>query len=239
MEEELATGIPTNMYSKRPYRGINYLSLSMCNYASPQYITFKQCKDLGGNIKPGEKGNIIIFWKIIEIPQANESQTKKVPYLRYTHAFNITQTTLHHADEVIPPADHSSIISRITTDVAINHNTMNCFYSPAEDAIYLPSINKFDTEDEYYSALFHEAIHATGSANRLNRFSRNDKVTEELVAEIGAAFLCAKLGVTGEVRHAGYIKHWSKILKDDNKAIFKAAAEASKAVEFLMGSVDN
>ena len=231
------TGIPTNLKSKRPYQGINYISLSMLNYASPYYVTYKQCEEMGGRIKPGQKGNIIIFWKIVEVPTNDESEdVRSVPYIRYTYAFNITQTTLYR-DEIIKPArDHSDIISGITKDVMIRHNTMKCFYSPGEDVIYIPNVNMFDSEKEYYSALFHEAIHATGNKNRLNRFSTIDKVKEELVAEIGSSYLCSIVGIAPSTidNQAAYIASWIKRAATDKTLFTSAAILAQHAVDYIM-----
>lgn len=111
-------------------------------------------------------------------------------------------------------------------------------FVPGMNWVHMPPISKFESTTSYYATLFHELVHWTGHKTRLdrdmsNRFGDAGYSMEELVAELGAAFLCAEFGITGEVRHAGYIEHWLKILKDDKKAIFKAAAEASKAVEYL------
>jgi len=244
------SGLPENAITGRQYNGINTLILWLMGgelgYASHRWCTYKQAREANGFVRKGEKSIPVVFYKPLTKDVENASgelEEKTIPMLRIFNVFNLDQID-GFADN--PAADSTKKLPGI--DDFINMTGVKLVpgspaFVPSMNWVHMPPIDMFETNTSYYATLFHELIHWSGHKTRLdrnmsNRFGDAGYAVEELVAELGAAFLCAKFGVTGEVRHAGYIEHWLKVLKDDNKAIFKAAAEASKAVEDLMSSVE-
>ena len=239
-------GLPQNLISKRPYNGINFLSLCTANYPSPYYLTFLQCKEKGGYVKRDEKGQLIIFWKLMDkdMPGDEETESARIPLTRYSYVYNITQTSLY--DDKPEPTSIvgcEEIINNIKDRPVIKHNTIRCYYSPVEDFISLPMPEDFNSTEEYYSTLFHELIHWTGHKSRLARieYGRDvtEKATEELIAEIGSSYLCGLCGISSAVidNQASYIDGWLSHLKHDPAYFIKAATAASKAVNFIMNNI--
>ena len=242
------------------YQGINVLLLWMeraeKGYISNQWMTFKQAKTLGGNVKKGEKSTTVVFFKPLVIKEKLENGDdvlKNIPILKTFNVFNLDQ--IENLPEkfntvVEEDPDFEPLTGRIAsadkyvenTGAIINHGGNQAFFAPAFDAIHLPEFKNFKTVEDYYSTLFHELIHWTNTKERLDRnfegskrFGQKGYATEELCAEIGACFLNAKLGIEKTVRedHASYIQSWLKALKNDKKFIFTASAKASQAVAFL------
>lgn len=238
-------GIPQNFISKKMYHGINFMLLSTTDFASSFFLTFLQCKEKEGSIKAGEKGLPIVFFKMMDYFERNkkdEIEMKSFPFLRYSTVFNLQQTTLYKDEEIEKTFfDAENIINNVP-GLVLKNNFTGCYYSPKNDYISLPKENDFNCIDEYYSALFHELIHWTGHPNRLHRFetkkSDNESYSfEELVAEIGAAYLCNLANIKSDdiiTNQTGYIQGWLKELKNDKKLIFKASAEAQRAVNFIL-----
>lgn len=252
--------MPGNYKSKKNYRGINLLYLSMLPFESPFYMTYKQIEELGGNVKKGEKGIPVVFWKFFgtksEDPDTGaEIFEKKGAMVRYYTIFNTDQC--EGLDIVIPKAEDEktlefnpikeceSIIESFKNKPVIEHKGIRACYSPLQDVVTMPENERFHSCEKYYSTLFHELVHGTGHYSRLNRegfmsgasFGSNKYSKEELIAEMGAAFLCAHAGIENETidNSAAYLKGWIKVLKEDNKILLSAAQQAQKAFDHILG----
>lgn len=248
--------LPRNFISKRPYHGINLLMLTMSNYDTPYWLTFKQAKELGGTIKKGEHGTPVIFWKLLEVlddtPEPEEeNKIKTIPYLQYYTVFNLSQTegiaTPENAQQAKEPLAACEAIIEGFTDKPETVHTMEprAYYRPATDTVHMPTRSSFVSPEEYYSTLFHEYTHATGHEKRLNRhaeentnfdFGSKDYSREELVAELGSAFLCAEAQIDNSVldNNTAYLQSWLRELQADSKLVIHASARASKAVEYIL-----
>lgn len=243
-------GPPRNLITGRPYRGINHLLLGFLNYASNEFLTFRQVKDLGGSVKKGEKAHLIVFWHWPEKAIEEKEEERRKPILRYYFVFNRTQcNNLPSVDEVPvtindPIEVCEEIIARIPKGPEIVHRENEAYYNVTEDFINMPRLEMFFSSEEYYACLFHEEIHATGHINRLNRkeivepnvFASESYSIEELTAEIGACYLTSYAGIMpqGVMNHVAYIQCWLKRLKEDKRFIVYAAAHAQKAADYLL-----
>lgn len=238
-----------NHISGAAYRGINRLLLGMSSmgngFTSPAWATYKQWQEKGVQVQKGSKGTAIVFFKPIGGKENAETGAKESGYcvIRGYTVFNATQTDLPVPAVSVPDAAFNpvpaceSFIAK--TGASIAHGGDAAFYMPSMDRIQLPQKSAFDSEASYYATAFHELTHWTGSESRLDRnlsgrFGNPAYAFEELIAEMGAAFVCATHGIQGELRHAGYIGNWLKACREDNKAIFKAASLAQKAADYLM-----
>jgi len=237
-------GLPANFISKRTYRGINFLSLSLKDFASPYYLTFYQCKQRGGSIISGEKSSMVIYYKLID-NENEEHERRSIPFLRYSNVFNITQTSLDLDDVELPTLlSCESIIDNMKEKPTIKNNISRCYYTPREDYISLPKITNFDSSEEFYSTLFHELIHWTGHGSRVSRaslveFDDENYSYEELVAEIGSSYLSALCGISTKVvdNQAAYIQGYLKLSKEKELVFPQAAKDAQKAVAFILGDI--
>jgi antirestriction protein ArdC len=256
-------GVPKNLISKRAYRGINLWLLLSLNYARNLFLTFDQLKKIGGSVKQGEHGHVVVFWKTIEASEngsgdgvgdaggAGGARTRKT-FLRYYKVFNIEQCT--GVPEKLLPENAASDLSSLTECEAIVETMPACpaikfkdgmaYYNIAEDFINMPKKKNFASMEGYYATLFHELVHATGHEKRLNRptlaemaerGSENYSI-EELVAELGTAYLCSWTGILHkEIKNsAAYIAGWLKPLKNDKRFIIRAAGDAQKAVDYIL-----
>jgi antirestriction protein ArdC len=226
-------GLPMNFITKRPYNGINFLSLLINDFPSPYYLTFLQCKERKGLINTGSKGELIVYWSINDVALKDE-EVRRIPFIRYSHVFNLSQTNLFHdKTDGYKIVSCEELLSRLNTQPVIKHNISKCYYSPLGDYISLPLITDFDSNEEYYSALFHEIIHWTGHQSRLNR--NDDYAFEELIAEIGCSYICGLCGLSEASlnNQVSYIDHWLTKLKSNPDYIILASQKAQKAVEFL------
>jgi len=237
--------LPVNISTRRLYNGINipilWAAASKRGYPTHEWLSFKQALAMDACVRKGEKGTTIVFVK--KIPNADaEAELKSITVLRTYSVFNVSQIdgltpTPPTERPAVPRVDHVEAFVK-ATKAEVRHGSYEPCYIPSEDAVCLPAIEHFNGAEHYYATLLHECVHWTGAEKRLNRQLRNrfgtkDYAAEELVAELGAAFLCAHLGVKGELRHAGYIGSWLKLLKEDSRAIFTAAAKASEASNYL------
>ena len=238
-----------NIVSGKPYRGINRLLLGMSSmahgFASPVWATYKQWQEQGAQVKAGEKATSIVFFKPIAGAKNEETGESEAGYcvIRGYAVFNATQTNLP-VSLFEPPATEFNAVPAceqfiVKTGASISHGGDAAFYMPSQDRIQLPNKSAFDVPASYYATAFHELTHWTSDKARCDRvlgtrFGHPEYAFEELVAEIGAAYLCADHSIQGELRHAGYIANWLKACRADNKAIFKAAALAQKAADYLM-----
>lgn len=249
--------IPRNLVSGKAYRGINVFLLNSMNYGSPYWLSFKQAQALGGTVRKGEKSTPIIFWKWLEGEDEKTSEKKRIPFLRYYCGFNATQ-----CEGIKYPAtektlrEHNAIASaeKIVADMpkrpVIYHGGDRAAYSPALDCVYMPQPQAFTTGENYYSVLLHELTHATGHQTRLNRkgvaasegewsaFGSTPYAKEELVAEMGAAFLCGHAGFVERTidSSAAYIAGWLERLKNDHRLVVQAAAQAQKAADYILNA---
>jgi len=250
------TGVtPANLISKKPYRGVNVWLLGCQGYGNPYWLTYKQAIDNSGHVKKGEKGTLIVFWKTRPIKQHNDSDidetAETIPLLRYYKVFNVEQC--EDVDYPTWKKPDNNPIERCE-DVIVGY--MDCpeikpdlsqaFYSPTSDYIGMPPIDQFNGSNAYYSALFHELTHSTGHENRLGRgtvtsnhsYGSEDYSKEELIAEMGASFLCNITGINNTAvttNNAGYIQGWLKRLKEDNRLIVQAGSKAQAAVDYILG----
>jgi antirestriction protein ArdC len=237
-----------NLLSQKPYQGINRLILGLSGmvnkYDVPVWASYKQWESIGGNVRKGEKGTRIVFFSKVSKENKTTGDTESYSVLKAYWVFNASQIDgidIVPADTVqkpFTPIEYAE--SRIVkTGAALSHGGDAAFYAPSVDRIQLPNKGTFNSEANYYATAFHELVHWTGAKHRLDRnlekgrFGNPAYAFEELVAEMGAAFLCNDYGIQGELRHAGYIQSWLKALRDDSKAVFKAAALAQKAADYL------
>lgn len=256
-----AQGLPLNPTTEKHYQGINILALWFNQqakaFSSNEWATFKQWKDKGAQVRKGEKGSRIIFYKPLIKSEANEkgdTEATVIPMLRQFTVFNACQVEGYegHPKAEIPRQDvvtRNAVLDQFctATGAAIRNEENRAFYNPKEDYINIPDTSLFiDTEkvsatEQYYSTVLHELTHWTGAKHRLDRFGstgnikRKEYAFEELIAELGSAFLCAQFNVqqTLPENHAIYIKSWLQDLKNDKTHIFKAAAQASKAFDYV------
>ena len=235
----------------REYRGINVFLLGLAGYESPYWLTYRQAIERGGHVRKGEKGRAVVLWRWLE----DEEKGDEFPILRYYTVFNVAQCEGIKAPE--PPARTFSpiegaeriIASLPETHARILHGIAGASYAPAPDEVRLPSREAFRTDEEYYGTLFHELTHSTGHESRLGRrgiadrarFASHEYSEEELVAEMGAAFLghvAGILPVTLE-NSAAYLRSWVKVLKGDSRLVVRAASAAQKAADWLLGRKPN
>jgi len=248
-----------NYVTKREYHGINLLLLSMEEHQSSEFLTFKQIRDLKESVKKGSRADMVIFFRRYEVeardkdgnPEFDEKTgepKKELRFaLRYYNVFNLDQTT-------IPLPDYGNgerskecedILQNLKNFPVIEEGGNKTSYNPVLDALNIPSKKEFKDREKYYSSTFHELIHATGHETRLNRkdfklnYYGSEKYSkEELIAEIGASFLCARCGIENKTidNSAAYIQGWLKRLNNDKTLIISAAAQAQKAVDYILNN---
>lgn len=258
----LSLTMPVNAVSGHEYRGTNVLMLwgsaKQSGYAENRWATFKQWSEKGARVRKGEKGTPIIFFKMLDRKNADADATAadgddaRIPCARVSWVFNVAQIEGYVAEPTAQPERNDvAIVERAdhlvaSTKAVIRHEGNKAYYRPSTDQIVMPPKNLFtgtstsSATESYYGVLLHELTHWT--APRLERefgkrFGDNAYAAEELVAELGASFLCAKLGIEAEPRadHANYVASWLKILKGDRKALVTAASRAADAADYLMG----
>jgi len=253
---------PKNIASGQLYRGINVVTLwveaQIHGYSVPVFGTYKQWHEAGCQVRRGEKASLVVFYKEYEVdaePQ-KESDDGKDTGVRWVAkgywVFNAEQVDGYEMPEVpeVSPVERNARVDAFiaATGAVVRHAGQSAYYDAKADHIQMPEAGLFTGTDTsnateaYYSTLLHEACHWTGHKSRLDRdlgmrFGKDAYAAEELIAELGAAFLCADLQVTPSLRddHAAYIDHWLKIMKADKKSIFTAAAKANQALQFLYG----
>jgi len=242
------SGLPVNISSSNNYRGINVPLLGCASakkgFDSNVWGTYKQWADKGGQVKQGEKGTMAVFYKSLNIKDDETDEEKKIPMLRRFVLFNSDQVD---GVEVVKPVTFindtieagQAILSGSGAD--IRHGGSVAFYTKGEDYIAMPDLERFHSSTDYYLTAFHELTHWTAHKSRLDRnmssrFGDNAYALEELIAEMGSAFLAAHTGLSVEPRedHAKYLNSWLNVLKADKKAIFTAASKAQAASDFIL-----
>lgn len=257
------TGLPKSLTTGREYRGLNILMLGTTDHTSRYWVTYRQAQSLGGHVRQGEKASFVVYWKWRtpeELQRAREKTGKAdlAPCFPFTSAvFNLDQVEgLDRPEDDVPNRNHGRLdIAERLFDVMpdkpeiVHAVTKEPAYNPRLDRITLPHLSQFENADEYYGTLFHELIHSSGHPKRLNRFPVTpetpsdrfeDYSFEELVAEFGAAFLCAFAGISNpasEALQASYIAGWSQALRRDNRLIVRAASAAQRATDYIRGKV--
>jgi antirestriction protein ArdC len=242
-----ATGVmPHNGATHRPYHGINVMLLwaerEAKGYSTSNWMTYRQALALGGQVRAGEKSTTVVFTKKLHIKDKETEEQRTVGMLRTYAVFNEGQIDgLTTAEpEILAPEQSieavEAFLDAARADIRIGGN--RACYVPSHDFIALPPKVQFKGLEHFYATSLHEHVHWAGAKPRLdrdlgNRFGTKAYAAEELIAELGAAFLCAHLGIQGELRHADYIATWISLLKEDERAIFTAASKASQAADFL------
>ena len=251
-----APGLPRNGLTSRNYSGVNVLILWGAvienGYPSQSWLTFRQALEAGGNVRKGERGTRVVYADRFT-PEAEKERARQtggearaVPFLKRFTVFNVAQCeglcpglaagpAPLPERQIVPVAE--AVIAASGVDFRIGGN--RAFYVPAHDYVQVPPQPAFFEQINYYRTALHELTHSTGHASRLDRkilnpFGSKDYAREELVAEMGSAFLCAALGIEPTVRHADYLASWLEVLREDNRAIFCAASAASKAADWIM-----
>ena len=242
------TGImPQNAATGRAYHGINipllWHAAAAKGYATHAWLTYKQAGALNAQVRKGERSTTIVFTKRITVKNRDTEDEKAISMLKTFPVFNVSQVDGLPDTPVIAdvPAEerHETLDAFIAaTKADIRHGGDIACYVPSLDFINMPLRGAFNSPEHYYATGLHELAHWTGAKTRLDRdltgrFRTRSYAAEELVAEMGAAFLCAHLSIAGELRHAGYIQNWLELLKEDNRAIFTAASRASQAADYL------
>ena len=253
---KLCTGpaicIPYNPVGHYAYHGINILALwasqQQSAYATAEWATFRQWQAVGAQVRKGEKGTLTVFFNVSGSSQKSTESDEHEPRRHFiakaAYVFNAAQVdgfVRLPPPELTPIERHAVAEAFIQASRAsIYHDSRQACYIPGKDEIHLPPDGAFKDAQSYYSVALHELVHWSGHASRCdrdlhNRFGSEAYAAEELIAELGSAFLCAELGISPEPRidHARYIESWLRILKKDKRAIFTAAAKANQAVMFL------
>jgi|CZKV01.1.fsa_nt_gi antirestriction protein ArdC len=251
-------GLPKSLASGHEYRGVNILVLGSTEYTSRYWMTYLQAVKLGGFVRKGEKATPVVYWKWRtpeELAKLAEKTGKEnlAPCVPFVSAvFNLEQTEgiPAPADDLKPDSDRRLQAAELMLEVMpdkpeiVHTITSQPAYSPGRDRITMPHLSQFVSADEYYATLFHESAHATGHPKRLNRFAaaEGDKLEkysfEELVAEFGAAFLCAFTGIKNpetEALQASYIDGWAEVFREDNRILLRAASAAQHAADYIRG----
>ena len=248
--------VPTNYVTKKSYRGINLMLLSCNAYSRPYYMTYRQAQSQGGQVKKGEKGHLVVFYKTLT-QQQESGKDKTLFWERPSVVFNIDQIEgidFRQPDLLIGQPDQTLLNERCEAVYQnfpapprlVNQQLDRAFYQRSTDVVNMPPIQAFTTPAMYYSVLFHELTHATGHTNRLNRddlgagaMGSQSYSREELTAELGAAFLGAVCGINQQdeaiqIQTASYLKGYMRALKDDVTLFYKASQQAQKAVDHIL-----
>ena len=241
------------------YTGVNKLILGTDKYETPIYGTFEQIRHNGGMVRKGEKATMVVFVKKSIAEDKETKEEKTLFLLRYYFVFNVEQadfddignefikklvTKINVRTENVFNKDAEQVIDgwQNKPKIIFSHKEDRAYYSPSSDLISVPAIEYFKNSESYYETLFHEIIHSTGHSSRLNRFENGcaafGSVTyskEELVAEMGAAYLCAACNIDNDIKNtAAYIKSWSKALRDNSQWVFHAAGKAETAANYVL-----
>jgi antirestriction protein ArdC len=245
---------PCNAVTNRPYSGCNVVLLWLApdrGWPTFRFLTFKQAIEAGGNVRKGEQGTKVIFVKQLQVKEGEDedADTRLIPMLREYTVFNVAQCdnlpetiTAGKPMRVRNPDMRDTLADEFlrSTGAEIREGHGEAYFVPGQDLVSMPAFEAFKGADHFYNTAFHELTHWTGHKSRLdrdlrNRFGSRAYAAEELVAELGAAFLCAEFGFDGDLRHAGYLATWLDLLKSDKRAFFTACSKAQAAADYLRG----
>jgi antirestriction protein ArdC len=256
------SGPAKSLTTGKEYRGINSVLLGMREYSSRYWVTFKQAQKLGGNVKKGEKATPVVFWhwrtpeEMAKLQADGKTAAPAPCYPFLAFVFNLDQTDAieRPADDVpaaknYPLEEAQKILDAMPNRPEIRHGaSLNPCYMGALDLVVMPNMGQFEDAEHYFSTLYHELIHSTGHKSRLNRFEKRAGESreecygfEELVAELGAAFLSGTCGLDNSSRlddASAYLAGWLKALRDDKKLLLHAAGAAQKAADFILGRAE-
>ncbi|MBK8243319.1 MAG: DUF1738 domain-containing protein [Saprospiraceae bacterium] len=260
-------GLAKNYATGHVYTGINFILMNNTEHHVPYFMTYNQVKALDGKLKKGAKAQKVIFFNLIYKDQNNRvvnkdeathlynigEEVKVLKFIKYYNVFNISDVEgidFEISEIQLKPNEKigkcESIVELMPKCPLIQHEKNNsAFYSPILDIVNMPKMEQFETSEEYYATLFHELVHSTGHATRLAReevmnphaFGSKAYSKEELVAEMGASFLCSSVQIDFDKiieNNVAYLAGWLKVLKEDSKFIFKVASEAQKGVDFIL-----
>jgi len=257
-----SAGLPRNLVSKKPYRGVNVFLLSASKYVSPFWLTLRQANELGGHVRKGEESTMVVYWKVDNVTQRDEDldpetekKTRRRFLLRFYRVFNLEQCDLPPAviDKLPRIETHQhdpieaveKIIAGMPNPPEIIRAGSQAFYSPLTDRVTLPPRELFISAESESATILHELTHSSGSEKRLAReglceaapFGSPVYSKEELTAEFGAAYLCAEAGISNAVidNQTAYLAGWLARLRDDRKLLIHAAAQAQHAADYILG----
>lgn len=242
-------GSDCNVITKKTYSGINTIILGMSGFKSPYWATYKQWLSIGAKINKDQfnKYQCIVFYSPVKTTKKQQDSDEKqqvYKVMRYFRVYNAEQVSGFEAPALPAPKVFNDVASiealTVKSGAKLQFGGDRAYYSPSNDYVAMPHKTQFNNEASYYATLLHELSHWTGHKSRLDRdlsgrFGNEAYAAEELIAELSAAFLCARFNIAGELRHSSYIASWLRVLKNDNKAIFKAAALAQKSADYLAG----
>lgn len=256
--------LPCNLITSKEYKGVNAFLLSLYShtYASPYFLTFNQAKKIGGSVKKDEHAVPVIYWnwreKEVETEKENgetEVEVKKIPFMRYYNVFNVEQC--NGLEDKIPEVKAKTfnntplercekIVDEMKDKPTIMHGGSRAVYTPGNDSIRTPEMKYFESAEEYYSTLYHELVHSTGHEKRLKRFTpgrtpsfgSEDYSKEELIAEMGSAYLCGICEIENKTleNSAAYIQGWLSKLRSDKRMLIYAAAGAQKSIDYILNT---
>lgn len=243
-----------NLQSGRPYRGVNQwlteLQAQGRGYESPFWTTFRAAKKAGGRVRKGEKGTLVVFWKMLKVERECEEEAKTIPMLRHYTVFNAAQCEgleippVPERVTVDPIAAGERVLAEMPAAPEIRHGGDRAFYVPALDVVQLPARDDFRSADAYYHTAFHELAHSTGHASRLgregimgtHRFGSCDYSREELIAELGASMVAGAAGIDPDIpQSAAYLDGWRRAISGDKRLIVTAAGRAQRAADWILG----
>ena len=249
-------GLPRSLARGKPYRGVNVFLLSIAawslGYDNPYWLTYRQAQARGGQVKAGEKSQLVVFWKLLEKTDPETGEVKKLPVLRHYRVFNARQCEGLDVPEPVQAAERpnepieraEAIVAGYPDPPEIAVSLGRAFYRPSADVVCLPAIGLFRSSETYYATLFHELGHSTGHSKRLDRgldtelrpFGSPDYSREELVAEMTAAFLCAEAGLSPVTigDSASYCQGWLQQIRGEPRLLIQAAGAAQKAADHVL-----
>lgn len=248
-------GAPKSLSTGRVYSGVNRLMLDpmVSGFSSCWWGTFNELRSRGGSVRKGSKASICVYWKLLKSTDKKTGEVKMVPFLRYYSVFNLDQCEGVEAPEAgvptvaefVPIEECERVVAGMPNAPSIaDDGCGSCYYQPAKDSVHMAKRGTFVSPEAYYATLFHELVHSTGHKSRLGRLDKWDSfgskgyAREELVAELGAAFLAADCHIdTAPIQESesAYIGSWLRRLAEDERLIVVAAGAASKAADYIHG----
>lgn len=248
-------GLPRNLISKRPYRGVNLMLLAFLNYEHNLFLTYKQLKAIGGSVNQDEQPHLVVYLTF-DAEQKEEGvdeggSKKRKGHLRYYKVYNVGQCNsipeqyIHKIKDrdTTPTPGCEEIVQGMQNKPTIQHKGQSAYYNPMVDIVNMPKRESFESDASYYCTLFHELVHSTGHHSRLNRrdlvqmseFGSPPYSHEELVAEIATCYLQSFAGITSEFEQsAAYIEGWLATLEYDKRFIYSASSHAQRATDFIL-----
>ena len=251
--------VPMNAETRRPYRGVNFITLQIeaqtSGYPRNCWLTYRQAAQLGGQVRRGEHGTPVVFWKLRRVNTTVETEPwardhdlaeQVIPLLRWYTVFNTAQidglpAAFAAPAPSVPAWPSADVAETLIADAGaeIRHGGTKAYYQPGSDYIQLPPRGAFPSAAGYYATTLHELVHWTAHPSRLDRqlggrFGEEAYAAEELIAELGSAFLCAHCRVEGQLQHASYVGNWLRVLRRDKRAIFVAGTKAQNAADYLL-----